>query len=214
MDRFLATFPAVQDGDLMVSVDRGVAWQADMKVTASYDDAYFNKCAGYEGQEICRAIHVGRLDLVTRHIGPYEPICDIGIGSGEFIRYRKSAYGIDVNEKAMRWLKSVGRIASSLNDFRAFSMWDVLEHLDDPDTYFGNMKPSSFLFLSIPIFSDLWRIRESRHYRPGEHLMYFTEDGLVEWLGMRGFSLLERADFETKAGRDSIISFAFRRVVA
>jgi len=63
----------------------------------------------------------------------------------------------------------------------------------------------------FPIFPDLTAIRASKHYRPGEHLYYFTEDGLVRWMALHGFLLRERNDFETRAGRDSILSFAFLR---
>ena len=54
MDRFIAGFPADQDGDLMLSRPHGVAWQRDMSWLVTYDKNYFDKCAGYEGQEIAR----------------------------------------------------------------------------------------------------------------------------------------------------------------
>ena len=54
-------------------------------------------------------------------------------------------------------------------------------------------------------------VRASKHYRPGEHLLHFTEEGFVAWMRMHGFQLLECSDFEMQAGRESILSFAFRR---
>ena len=59
--------------------------------------------------------------------------------------------------------------------------------------------------------SSVYSIRDSKHYRPGEHLYYFTELGFAQWMARHGFELLEVSNFETKAGRDSILSFAFRR---
>ena len=38
------------------------------------------------------------------------------------------------------------------------------------------------------------------------------ELGFVAWMALHSFELLERQDFETRAGRDSILSFAFRKV--
>ena len=52
MDRFIAAFPAVADGDLMLCPAHGVAYQADQSQLVEYGEAYFEKCRGYEGQEI------------------------------------------------------------------------------------------------------------------------------------------------------------------
>ena len=63
----------------------------------------------------------------------------------------------------------------------------------------------------VRVFEDLADIRKSRHYRPGEHLYYFTDRGIVSWMAMHGFDLLERDWFETRAGRESIATYAFQR---
>lgn len=211
MDRFAAWVPGQEDGDLMLLPEQGMAYQRDQSQLVAYDDAYFQKCAGYEGQEIAEKINAGRIAMVDRHYGP-GPLVDIGIGSGEFIRKRLWTYGVDVNPMAQRYLVNRGIWAYELRDFGAFTFWDVIEHLPDPTEYFGRIKDGSFLFTSIPIFEDLKRIRESKHYRPNEHLYYWTEAGFVAWMWLHRFELLERSDFETKAGRESILSFAFRRV--
>lgn len=210
MDRFAAWVKGKDDGDLVLLPDQGMAYQRDQGHLVPYDDAYWNKCASYEGQEICEKINAGRIALVARHFGRGS-VCDIGIGSGEFIRKRPYTYGIDINPKAQEWLFTQGLWADDLTKFHAFTMFDVIEHLPDPDVYFRKMRGGSYLFTSIPIFPDLERIRESKHYRPDEHLLYFSEHGFVNWMWLYGFELMERSDFETKAGRESILSFAFRR---
>ena len=58
---------------------------------------------------------------------------------------------------------------------------------------------------------DLNKIRESKHYRPGEHLLYWTEKGFVDWMFEKGFRFLEKRTFEIQAGREDILSFAFIR---
>lgn len=208
MDRFIAQC-ATLDDDLIVCPLHGVAFQADMTVTAEYDEDYYNKCASYEGAEIARKINAGRVALVNKY---YEgSALDIGIGSGEFIKSRPNTYGYDINPAAERWLKSFGLWAQEFSDFHAFTLWDVIEHVPEPEDYFSRMPQGSFLFTSIPIFKDLFRIRESRHYRPGEHLYYWTESGFRSWMFYHGFTLLERQTFEMDAGRDSIYSFAFKK---
>jgi hypothetical protein len=205
----IARFDAEADGDLMLARHRGIAWQRDMSHRVAYDEAYFDKCRGYEGQEIARKINAGRVALVDKHVGPLTHVLDVGVGSGEFIRNRSNTFGFDVNRHAVEWLKREGRYADNIPAFKAFTFWDVIEHVEDPEPYFRAMPPGAHVFTSLPIFADLGRIRESRHYRPGEHLYYWTEPGFVDWMAMHGFALLDRQDYETAAGRDSILSFAF-----
>ena len=211
MDRFIEAFPAVADGDLMLCPEHGVAYQRDQTALVDYGEDYFEKCRGYEGQEIADRINAGRIAFVLRHFGPGRML-DVGVGSGEFIKRRPHTFGIDVNPAAVRWLREAGRLADNLDCFGAYSFWDVLEHVPTPEDYLKHCYLRSFVFLSMPIMPSLDRIRESKHYRPGEHLYYWTERGLVEWMAWHGFGLLEASDFETRAGRESIQSFAFRRL--
>lgn len=209
MDSLIATLTAWPDGDLMLTAN-GVAYQADMAVAVDYDEAYWSKCAAYEGTPIGDAIVAGRVAFVRRHHAG--PLLDIGIGSGAFIRaYGPEASGFDINPRALAWLREAERYSE---DFAlgACTLWDVLEHLPRPRDYLQRMPVGTHLFVSVPIFDDLSRIRESKHYRPGEHLYYWTARGLRAWMHVQGWDLLEESMFETEAGRDSIASFAWRRL--
>lgn len=210
MDRFAAWVTGVIDDDLILLPDQGMAYQRDQSLRVEYDQAYFDKCAGYEGQEIAERINAARINLVLRHFGE-GPVVDVGIGSGEFIRKRPKTYGYDINPIAQHWLSTQRLWATEWDQFKAFTFWDVIEHCPDPDEYFRKMKPESYLFTSIPIFYDLREIRKSKHYRPGEHLMYFLHEGFIKWMGLHKFTLLEWNDEETKAGRESIHSYAFKK---
>lgn len=214
MDRIIAAYPAEDDGDLMLCHADGVAWQKDMTVTAKYDADYFSKCRGYEGQPIAEAISEGRIALVERHFGD-GPLLDVGVGSGEFVRKRgKNTFGYDVNPEAEFWLRKEGRWSSAFTVFKAFTFWDVIEHVPEPDDYLDRVVDGSYVFACLPVFADLRLIRESKHYRPGEHLYYFTRRGFISWMRAKGFRHLETAWHEVAAGRDSIVSFAFRRGLA
>lgn len=199
------------DGDLMLCHEYGVAFQRDMTPTAHYNGAYFEMYAGYANNDKAEAIDGGRIALVARHAGPQTPVCDVGIGAGVFISKRGNTWGVDVNPVAQAWLKERGLWAEDLSRFSAFTFFDVLEHLPEPGRYLQHVPIGGYVFASLPIFDDLNRIRESRHYKPGEHLLYFTENGFIDWMWMHGFKVLERTDFETVAGRESILSFAFQR---
>jgi hypothetical protein len=208
MDRHIQALPAERDGDLMLCTAHGVAYQHDRSNLVAYDEPYYAKCASYEGQAIAQAINVGRVAFVQKHYGS-GPLVDVGIGSGEFIRNRPNTWGHDVNPAGIEWLKRNDLWAGSLARFRAATFWDVLEHVETPEDYLGQL--AGFVFTSLPIFADLESIRASKHYRPGEHLYYWTEAGFVAWMERHGFQHVETATFETVAGRDSILSFAFRR---
>lgn len=209
MDRYIAQFPAKPDGDLNLCLEHGAAYQVDRQHIVPYDGDYWNKCAGYEDSEIALKLNKGRIEFVESHYKG--EVLDIGVGCGEFIKKRHGTYGYDVNPKAIEWLLSADLYRDNFTDFDAFTLWDVLEHIPTPEHYFINMRAGSFLFVSLPIFADLTRIRESKHYRPGEHLYYWTRDGLIEWMLLHKFDLCGHSDFETQAGRDSIQSFAFRK---
>lgn len=211
MDRFIAKMPSEEDGDLMLCRAHGVAWQQDMSSPVEYDDAYFDKYVGYEGKGIAKAINAGRVAIVNRYAGRDAITVDIGIGCGEFIKSRPATFGRDVNPKGIEWLRARNLWAENLRDFDAFTFWDVIEHIEDPISYFRQINVGAYLFTSLPIFGDLTRIRDSKHYRPNEHFYYWTAFGFVSWMQRYGFQLLDQQDFETRAGRDSILSFAFRR---
>lgn len=209
MDRFMSRI-AKDDGDLLLLLEHGMAYQKDHAQLVAYDEAYRAKCEGYEGSEIAQRINAGRIAIVQRHYGD-GMVLDVGVGSGEFIKNRPNTVGYDVNPAAMDWLKSVGKWVSSPDMWPAYTFFDVLEHVPTPESYFAGMKSGAYLFTSLPIFRDLMKIRASKHYRPGEHLYYFSEDGFVRWMAWHGFTLLETDDFETRAGRESILSFAFQK---
>lgn len=211
MDGLIKRFESVQDRDLMLCPERGVAYQRDMSVLVDYDDAYFDRYVEREGKEIARKLNAGRVDLVNRHAGAAAIVCDIGVGSGEFIKSRPNTVGHDVNPKALIWLAQQRKASGQIDQYRAFTFWDVLEHIPDPNGYFKRIPEGSYLFTCLPVMSDLKRIRESRHYKPGEHLYYFTEPGFIDWMALYRFRFLERLDFETRAGRDQVTSFAFKR---
>ncbi len=207
MDKFIKRFDFRKDDDLHIT-KRGIAYQGNVKPTVSYDEAYFNTYVGYEGSQIEKRLNEGRRDFVNRH--HRKELIDVGIGSGAFIRCRENTKGHDINPYALQWLAENGKHEANFDNGLGFSFWDVIEHVEDPNIYFKKIRKHSYLFTSIPII-NVKRIRQSKHYKPGEHLYYFTEDGFINWMAMYGFRHLETSDFETKAGRKDILSFAFKK---
>ncbi len=209
-------------GDLILWESLGIAIQRDLHtaVPVPYDLEYFQKYCGYEGSQIACAINRGRVALVQRYC-PDRDIVDIGIGSGEFLRAcdairKASNYGFDVNPHGIDLLKKRERFLNPYDglprSLGAMTCWDSLEHLRDPSALVRCLYPGQFIFLSLPIFEDLHRVRESKHYRPNEHFYYFTDRGLVRWFKGHGFVLVEKSSFEIAAGREAIYSYVFLRI--
>ena len=212
MDRVIAKWHSAADGDLVICPDWGVAYQRDMSQPVHYNGEYFDKYVHYEDTPLANAINAGRVALVNKHVGPEAGVLDVGIGSGEFIKKRPNTFGYDINPKAVEWLKANMRYSDSFAAFDGFTFWDVLEHVENPaEDYLDRIHDGACLFTSIPVFADLTKIRQSKHYRPNEHFYYFTRSGFIHWMAKHGFRCLETDDFETRAGREAIMSFAFKR---
>jgi hypothetical protein len=216
MDRFIASFASVEDEDLRLCESRGVAYQADMSRKIEYGVAYFDHYAALEGSDIAVRLNAGRCAMLARHVIPEGSVLDIGAGCGTFVKAARSwgyaAKGFDVIDKTVEVLKGMDAYAENPSGFDAVTFWDSLEHIEDPGELLAQIEKGTVALVAIPVVSDLRRIRESKHYKPGEHLVYFTACGFVDWMQLHGFKLLEISMHETNAGRESIAAFAFRKV--
>lgn len=214
MDRLIRRFDSVDDGDLALCLPRGVAYQRSAS-TIAYDGTYLAKVDAYDGTPIAKAVNRGRLELLSRHVAAGSTVLDVGAGSGAFVRDATAAgyeaAGLEVMPEAAARLRAARVYADNPQQFEVVTMWDSLEHMADPEKYLGPVRTGAHLFASLPVFEDLRRIRESKHYRPGEHLYYFTKVGFVDWMARHGFRLLEYSEHEMAAGRESIGAFALRR---
>lgn len=199
MDQVIKSYEGYRDDDLFITKD--IAYQYDMSNVIDYGSEYFEKVKEKSLSDIALKLNMARFNLVKKYTNI--DITDVGIGDGSFVSYA-DCYGYDINPLAVEWLKKRNKF--SINFFKAVTFWDSLEHIPDPSIY---LERAEYIFISIPIFDDLEKIRESKHYRPGEHLYYFTDKGLIKWMAEYDFKYLERNDIETQLGRESIKSYAF-----
>lgn len=214
MDPFLSTLRGVLDRDLFLWESYGVACQSDFSVgRVAYDSAYADKCRRYEDDPVARQVVEHRVSLLREYLPAGARVLDVGIGSGAFMRAAQEAgydvWGFDVVPETRRQLEESGRFSDDYDLFDAVTAWDSLEHMEEPHRLLQSIREGGMLFVSIPVFTDLRRIRESKHYRPGEHLFYWTAGGMVRWAEEYGMRWLRSSDAEQKAGRDSILEFAF-----
>ena len=85
--------------------------------------------------------------------------------------------------------------------------WDVLEHIRD----FQDIEPilmlSKKVACTVPIIPDEG-LSEWKHFKPGEHLHYFTKDSLVALFDKFGFSPMVENDCECPPRKD-VTTFLF-----
>jgi hypothetical protein len=183
-----------------------------MAVSVEYDNHYIENYFRLENTDIAKKLNAGRTAITEKHC---LKLLDIGIGSGEFIKSSGLlTYGFDVNPIAIRWLKEAGIYKdpyAEMPQVDGLTFWDSIEHIPNPGALLSLMKSGCLAFISLPIFTDLTRLKKSKHYKPGEHLYYFTSNGIIKYMTDSGFSLIEMSDFETRAGREDILSFVFRK---
>jgi len=202
----------------MIEIDtnNGIACQVDRSKTREYAQEYYELLKSYEDRRIGISINNGRLLTVAKYLNKNDKIVDIGCGCGTFIkRYNsKNIYGYDINPFMVKRLrdKYIDIYAEDIVSFNGFIFWDSMEHIAEPSVILKRIPHQAYIFISIPIFKDITKIKDSKHYRPNEHYWYFTETGLKRYLNSYGYKFIEMLDFECKAGREDIYTFVFKKV--
>ena len=173
-----------------------------------YDAAYFKKYEHYDRTKLGCNLTDARLAFVRKHYFKGS-LVDIGIGGGLFV-LTANCRGYDINPHARAWLAAQERFVNpSLVAVDAMTFWDSMEHMDYPELLIQNAR--QWVFVSMPIYRSKEHCLGSKHFRPGEHVWYFTKHGLAVFMLQMGFELVAVADFETRLGREDILTFAFQR---
>ena len=173
----------------------------------SYEKDYWDKYVEYDATKMGEALTRFRLKFVRKFW--HGEVVDIGIGAGRFVQ-ESGGKGFDVNKSAVKWLKNNDMYCDPYEQpVQAITCWDSLEHIPEPVKLLDQV--TKWVFVSLPIFPDANRAHKSKHYRPGEHIWYFSERGLIHWMAEHGFRLVGHSDEETKIGREEIMTYAFTR---
>lgn len=176
-----------------------------------YGADYWHEYQRRADTPIGRALTQARVDFVGRHIGR-DALVDVGIGSGQFVEARENTLGADVNPLARAWLEQRNLLVKEQEFAEVsnhLSFWDSLEHIDNPQPMLSACR--GVVFVSLPLCDGRAEWLESKHYKPGEHLWYFSWRGLVRWFYSLGFNLVEENTMESDLGREGIFTFAFKR---
>lgn len=181
-----------------------------------YEGQYFAHYQKLDATPMGGLLTKARVDLVRKYADPSR-VVDIGIGGGRFVQ-ESGGSGFDVCDDAIQWLKQQDRWKDPYEAgfegtkawVHAVTCWDSLEHIPEPEKLLAQV--DGWLFVSMPIYEGHADVLQSKHYKPGEHLHYWTLPGFVNWCEAQGFELQEANHAESELGREGITSFAFKRV--
>ncbi len=175
----------------------------------TYDENYFKKYRAMDKTEMGAALTKARIGLVKEFYDS-DYLIDIGIGGGIFVE-QTGFLGYDVSDEAVKWLRKMDSYADPYEcNPDAITCWDSLEHIPEPEALISQVR--KFVFVSMPIYKNKADCLSSKHYKPGEHIHYWTHEGLIKWFEKRGFVCMEYNDIESHLGREGIISYVFQRI--
>jgi len=176
----------------------------------SYEHDYWNKYLVMDNTPLGDELTKARKDLVDWYYSGN--VVDIGIGGGKFVTAMGTqGFGYDVNADAINWLMANDRFCDPYaSPVDCITCWDSLEHIPNPEALIHQVK--EYVFVSLPIFDNPATITKSKHYRPGEHIWYWSDFGLIKWFKELGFINIEKNSMETELGREAISTYVFRRV--
>jgi len=193
--------------------DNGIVYQVKVAEPFEYGEEYFTRYCEYRGSKASLCIVGARIEMVKR-FGDGD-VLDVGVGNGEFLEHLNRegirCFGYDINPHAVEMLKERGDfLLPGSATVRTATFWDTLEHIPDPASFLGLVDATRVL-MSIPIYSSVDSLLSWKHFKPGEHLYYFTEEALVTYMGDLGYEAIYVGRPEEKCGRQDIMSFAFSR---
>lgn len=212
MDETIKSYTSIPFGELNYCYKHGIMYQRDMSKSVAYDNHYFEDYVRKENSDIAKKLNAARTSIAQKYC---ESVLDIGVGSGEFIKSASiPVFGYDINHVAIRWLRQQSLYRDPYNEMpnvQGLTFWDSIEHIPNPGALLNLVKKDCYVFVSVPIFSDLLKVRESKHYKPDEHYYYYTAEGLITYMADNGLAICEVSDEETKAGRENILTFVFQK---
>ena len=187
-------------------------WECPLRAEAVYGFGYWEEYRRRDATPMGLALTAARLALLLKHC--HGSVVDIGIGGGAFLvaarGHGREGYGADVNSHALAWLHRRGEQWDG-REVEAMTFWDSIEHMEAEEIEIYLSK-TQWAFVSTPIYPDVTAVLASKHFKPGEHLHYWSADGMVLFMQGLGFGLVEANQMETDLGREGIASFVFRKM--
>lgn len=158
-----------------------------------YNQAYLAEFERREKTEVGQRLIQMRCDLVIRHLDVLHDsqayVLDFGGGAGGFARALSlhpqiECQSFDIIPEAPSEVDPAAIPAGSLH---GVTMWDSLEHVEDPNWIMAycrqTLAPGGKIFISTPALDGApLQLPRWKHYKPGEHIWGWSAAGLMSFL--------------------------------
>jgi len=187
---------------------------------AQYDKRYFineNPKGGYanyfEGMAVNKKTFSNRLKKIEKRFGKGK-LLDVGCALGDCLKEAKrlgweEIEGLEISDYAYKFAKKRGLKVKkgalsnntyAKNSFDIVLYQDVIEHVTDPVDEFKRvyriLKPEGLIYLVTPDVEGLWSKLLGPlwyHYKPVEHVTYFSQGTMKHALKNAGFNNIKTA---------------------
>lgn len=201
------SLPSGLNDTLLWCNEKGYGWHSSPPM--QYSGSYFANYVRLDDTPMGAALTKARLELVEKYTKASLGV-DIGIGGGRYVK-ESWGNGFDVSSEAVNWLKLMSAYVDPYaQPVHSITCWDSLEHIPEPEKLLAQV--TDWFFVSLPTFESAEEAMASKHFKPSEHLWYFSIPGLIRWAEDQGFQVMEVNHAESELGREGITSFAFKRL--
>lgn len=166
----------------------------------------------FEGMNINKRTFYERIKRINNKVLVRDKMLDVGSALGDSLTEAKklgwkNVYGVELSsyaasESRKRGLNiKTGDLKSAKypsNYFDVVTLQDVIEHVQKPvietAEIYRVLKPGGYVFMVTPDMSGIWAMflgSQWYHYKPGEHIMYFSQKSLSKVLSGAGFKNIE-----------------------
>ena len=146
---------------------------------------------------------------------PFKNVLDYGCGCGELSLFSPEKVSVDSYDIGMLNGSSYPQTGITRQYYDLTFFNDVIEHVDWVNSPDENMikafNNTAYICISVPVWSGLMEnVHTWKHYKPGEHLYYFSEDSVIDFFIKRNMSLIKRGYPECPPRQD-IFSGIFKK---
>jgi hypothetical protein len=186
--------------------------------SVSYDEDYMEAYVERSKSHMSKQLTNLRKAYAECFAGPEDRLIDVGCALGLIIQadVTNRWAGTDINPLSEKY---IGEMyiphPADLSKYDVITFQDVFEHLQQPEEILKQIKKGARIVMTIPIWPKKFNfdnLTEWLHYKPDEHYIYCTEEGIIEFMAMNGFKLIDKHMIETSMGRLDAGSFCFKKM--
>jgi len=134
-------------------------------------------------------------------------VLDYGSGVGFFKAFAPPHIQVDTYDIAPYVQTGIRRDA-----YDVICLWDVLEHIPNIDESLRKLfENTKYVALTIPILPEHKNLKNWKHYKPGEHLHYFSDEDLDVLFDHYGFKRI-RSGYPECPPREDVESILYERI--